>query len=61
LLENSHSLSITNTLQVFLNLDLTKNTQTPPDKLNIKINIINKIMKIMEDSIEAEKKIGVKP
>jgi hypothetical protein len=47
-------------LQVFLNLDLTKNPQTPPDKLNIKINIINKIMKIMEDSIEAEKKMGVK-
>lgn len=30
LLENSHSLSITNTLQVYLNLDLTKNPQTPP-------------------------------
>ena len=56
LLENCQSLSITNTLQVYLNLDLTKNAQTPPERLNTKINVINRLMRIIDESIEAEQK-----
>lgn len=56
MLENSHSLSVTNTLQVYLNLDLTKNPQSTPEKLAIKINTINRMMKIIDDGIETERK-----
>ena len=51
LLENTYNLSITNTLQVYLNLDLTKNSQTSNERLNIKLNVINKMMRIIEESV----------
>ena len=54
LLENSSNLSITNTLQVYLNLDLTKNSQTSNERMNIKVNVINKMMKIIEESVESK-------
>jgi hypothetical protein len=55
LLENCHNVSINNTLQVYLNLDLTKNTDIIPDRLNIKLNIINQMMNVIETCVEQSK------
>ena len=43
-------------MQVYLNLDLTKNPETPPQKLTMKINAINKMIKLIDNSIESERK-----
>jgi hypothetical protein len=55
LLENCHNVSINNTLQVYLNLDLTKNTDSIPDRLNIKLNIINQMINVIETCVEQSK------
>ena len=52
LLKNSQSQSITNTLQVYLNLDLTKNSTLISGRLNIKLKTIGGIMEIIKKCIE---------
>lgn len=49
LIANSDNMAISNTIQLFLNLDINKNVTSQPQKLAIKCEVIRSIFQKMSD------------
>ncbi len=56
LVKHSYSKAIINTLLLYLNLDLTRNNNSPPERLTLKLQIIRLLLDQLRDSFERSKK-----
>lgn len=48
LIAHSENMAISNTIQLFLNLDINKNIASQPDKLAIKLDVVRSIFDKMK-------------